>query len=107
MVRLNINDHSNVIDGADLTRMAASLGQNYPNPFARTTDISYELVNGSDVSITVMDLTGRVVMEVKEGFRPTGKHTIQLDASGLDSGIYLYNLKAGAFSETKRMTICK
>jgi hypothetical protein len=107
MVRLNINDHSNLIDGVDLTRSAASVGQNYPNPFNRTTDISYELVNDSDVSITVMDLTGRVVMDIQKGFQPSGKHNVQIDASSLDAGIYLYTLKAGGFTETKRMTVSK
>ncbi|TSA37614.1 MAG: T9SS C-terminal target domain-containing protein [Porphyromonadaceae bacterium] len=107
MVRLNINDHSNINDGVDLTRSSAMVGQNYPNPFNRTTDISYELVNDSDVSITVMDLTGRVVMNVQKGFQLSGKHNIQLDASGLDAGIYLYTMKAGGFTETKRMTVSK
>ncbi|MFA5816515.1 MAG: T9SS type A sorting domain-containing protein [Bacteroidales bacterium] len=107
MVRLNINDHSNINDGVDLTRSSASVGQNYPNPFNRTTDISYELVNDSDVSITVMDLTGRVVMDVQKGFQSSGKHNIQLDASGLDAGIYLYTLKSGSFTETKRMTVSR
>lgn len=107
MVRLNINDHSNINDGVDLTRSSATVGQNYPNPFNRTTDISYELTNDSDVSITVMDLTGRVVMDVQKGSQISGKHNIQLDASGLDAGIYLYTLKAGGFTETKRMTVSR
>jgi hypothetical protein len=107
MVRLNINNHSNINDGVDLTRSPATVGQNYPNPFNRTTDISYELANDSDVSITVMDLTGRVVMDVQKGSQISGKHNIQLDASGLDAGIYLYTLKAGGFTETKRMTVSR
>jgi len=107
MVRLNINDHGNLIDGVDVTRSLASVGQNYPNPFNRTTDISYELTNGSDVGITVMDLTGRVVMDLQKGYQPAGKHTIQLDATTLDAGIYLYTLTAGGFTETKRMNVAK
>jgi len=107
MIRLNTTDHSNLIDGVDLTRAGATVGQNFPNPFSHNTDISYELVNGSDVSITIMDLTGRVVMEVQKGFQISGKHNIQLDASNLDSGIYFYTLNAGNFNETKRMTVSK
>jgi hypothetical protein len=107
MIRLNINDHTNINDGVNVTPSAATVGQNFPNPFSRTTDIAYELVNGSDVSITVMDLTGRVVLDLAKGYQPAGKHTIQLDASGLEAGIYLYSLKAGNFNETKRMTVSK
>lgn len=107
LVRLNINDHSNINDGVDLARSTATVGQNYPNPFSRTTNISYELVNNSDVSISVMDLTGRVVMDINQGYQASGMHHIQLDASGLDAGIYLYTLKAGGFTETRRMTVSK
>ena len=107
MIRLNLNEHGNINDGVDLTRSIASVGQNYPNPFNRTTDISYELVNDSEVSIRVMDLTGRVVMEIQEGRQPSGKHNIRLDASGLDAGIYLYTLQAGGFTETRRMTVAR
>jgi hypothetical protein len=107
MVRLNINEHSNVQDGVDLTRTGASVGQNYPNPFNLTTDISYDLVNDSEVSITIMDLTGRVVMDIQKGMQPSGKHNVQIDASSLDAGIYLYTLKAGGFTETKRMTVSR
>jgi hypothetical protein len=107
MVRLNINDHSNLNDGVDMNKLASSVDQNFPNPFSRTTNITYELGSDSDVSITVMDLTGRVVMDVQQGHQASGKHTVQLDASSLDAGIYLYTLKAGGFTETKRMTVSR
>ncbi len=107
MIRLNINDHSNVNDGVNLAKTAASVGQNFPNPFNRTTDIAYELTNNENVSITVTDLTGRMVKEVREGMQPSGKHIARIDASDLDAGIYMYTLKAGGFTETKRMTVSK
>jgi hypothetical protein len=107
MIRLNINDNSNLIDGVDLTRTSSSIGQNYPNPFNRSTDIAYELANDADVSITVMDLTGRMVMNLKKGFQASGKHTIRLDASGLDAGVYFYTIQAGSYTQTKRMTVAK
>ncbi|MDD4646237.1 MAG: T9SS type A sorting domain-containing protein, partial [Bacteroidales bacterium] len=107
MIRLNINEHGNGSDGVDLTRSAAKVGQNYPNPFSQTTDIDYVLTSDSEVSITVMDLTGRVVMELNQGKQPAGSHNVKIDAGSLDSGIYLYTLKAGANSETRRMTVSR
>jgi hypothetical protein len=107
MVRLNINDHSNLIDGVDLAKTNTTVGQNFPNPFSRTTDIAYELTGNENVSLTVTDLTGRVVREIKEGMQPAGKHMVRIDASGLDAGIYMYTLKAGGFTETKRMSVSK
>ena len=105
MIRLNINDHSNIIDDVDLTANQASLGQNYPNPFAQTTEIAYELIKSNNVVIEVTDLTGRVVLSLDEGQKPAGKHKLILHADELDQGIYFYSLKAGNSLKTKRMVV--
>ncbi len=105
MIHMNLNDHGNRIDGVDLTAAAASMGQNYPNPFKSTTTIDYELTDGSDVTFEVMDLTGRKVMEVRNGMMPAGKHTFSLETGNLDAGVYFYTLKAGNFVQTKQMVI--
>jgi hypothetical protein len=107
MIRLNLNEHTNIVDGIDQAAALSSLGQNFPNPFSRNTDIHYELANGSEVKIIIRDITGRVVLERNEGIQTAGRHTLTLDASGLDSGIYFYTLRAGNFTETKRMTVSK
>lgn len=105
MCRLNINDHGNRIDAADLNKAITSMSQNYPNPFKISTEIAFELASGTDVSIEVRDMTGRKVIDRSEGFKPAGKHSVTLDAAGLDSGIYFYTLSAGQFRETKQMVI--
>jgi len=105
MCRLNLNDHSNRIDGIDQALNAATLGQNFPNPFSRSTEIAYELTDGSPVSFLVTDLTGRQVMEVNQGLMPAGKHTYTLQTSSLEPGAYFYTLKAGNFVQTKQMVI--
>lgn len=105
MCRLNLNDHSNVNDGVENSLTAATLNQNFPNPFNRSTEITYELTTGSDVSFEIMDLTGRKVMEVKKGLMPAGKHSFTLETGTLDAGAYFYTLKAGSFVQTKQMVI--
>jgi len=105
MIRLNLNDHGNISDGIDQNPALASLGQNFPNPFSRSTEIAYELTSGSEVTFAVMDLTGRKVMEVSEGMMPSGKHTFTLANSSLEPGVYFYTLKAGSFVQTKQMVI--
>jgi hypothetical protein len=105
MVRLLLNDHGNLIDGVDQSSALASLSQNYPNPFAGSTVINYELTSGSDVTFSIMDLTGRKVMEVNEGMMPAGSHTFTFAGSSLEPGVYLYTLKAGSFVQTKQMVI--
>jgi hypothetical protein len=105
MCRLNLNDHGNLIDGITNSTMAGSLGQNYPNPFSRTTEIAYELPNGSEVTLEVMDMTGRTVMQVNQGMMPAGKHSYTLNTNDLQAGVYFYTLKAGQFVQTRQMVI--
>jgi hypothetical protein len=105
MCRLNLNDHGNISDGVDLRTSLAKMEQNYPNPFRGSTQIDYELVDGSEVSFSIMDITGRKVMDVNEGMMPSGKHTYTLATNNLDAGVYFYTLKAGNFVQTKQMVI--
>ncbi len=105
MIRLNLNDDSNIIDGMDITSAMVSLGQNYPNPFSQNTMIDYELPESSDVSFKITDMTGRIVSRVDLGAMPSGSHNYNLETNSLKPGIYFYTLKAGNFLETKRMTI--
>lgn len=105
MVRLNLNDNSNIIDNIDLSSALTSLSQNYPNPFIRTTEIAYELAFSSNVVIDVMDITGRTVLRIDEGDKPAGRQTVTIKAADLESGIYFYTLSAGKFTETKKMVV--
>ena len=107
LIRMNINNHDNIIDGIPATNTLNSLEQNYPNPFSGLTDINYMLVSGGEVDLEVCDVTGRTVMYINEGYQPAGKHKINLNAEHLNSGIYYYTLKTNNFSDTRKMIISK
>jgi hypothetical protein len=83
------------------------LGQNYPNPFNPSTTFSFSLPTKSRVTLTVYDAFGREAAGVFSGEMPAGRHSLEWNASGLPSGMYFYRLKAGAFSETKRLLLLK
>ena len=85
----------------------AQLYQNYPNPFNPTTAIGYRLKTASSVRLQIVDALGRTVAAVYEGIRQPGSYTIRWDASGLPSGVYLYQLHAGGFRQSKRMLLMK
>ena len=105
MTRLLINDHSNIVDGVDLSTTGSQLEQNYPNPVTGLTEIAYELANPSDVIVEITDMTGRTVLNFNEGTRPAGKHSLQVSTESLEAGVYFYTLKAGNFVDTKRMVV--
>jgi len=84
-----------------------ALQQNYPNPFGEATEIRFALPDAGPVSLVVYDLMGREVVRLADGIRPVGYHRVRWDASSLPSGVYLYQLTAGAFAETRRMTLIR
>lgn len=84
-----------------------ALTQNYPNPFSQQTTVSYSLKKGANVSVDVVDLTGRKVMEKEFGYKTAGNHNFTLNAGTLNAGVYFYTLKANGVTLTQRMTVTK
>jgi endonuclease I len=86
--------------------------QNVPNPFNPSTVIRYELNVAGPVELSIYDLAGRLVDTVFTGEETQGRHehTWQgRDEAGrpVATGVYVYRLRAGDVSETKRMTLAK
>jgi hypothetical protein len=87
---------------------AYALYQNYPNPFNPTTRIRFDLLDAGHVSLTVFDLTGRVVATLLDGSLAAGAHEVDFAATNLPTGVYLYRLTAtNGFSATRRMLLMK
>jgi hypothetical protein len=107
MIRLNINNHENLVDGILASGAGNALGQNYPNPFSSETRIGYDLARESSVTIEIKDITGRIVQRVDEGRKPAGSHMVIIGKSNLEAGIYFYTLLTGDAGITRRMVISK
>jgi hypothetical protein len=86
---------------------ATRLEQNTPNPFNPTTVIRYRLGTESDYTLTLFDALGRKVRTIDQGHKAAGQYQLVLTANDLPSGVYLYRLEAGDFTDTKRMIISK
>ena len=99
--------YSNEVNVEITTPVKFELSQNYPNPFNPTTKINFSIPQNSEVTLTVFNVLGQKVKTLVQGFMEAGKHTINFDASGFNSGIYLYKLEAGNFSEVRKMTLLK
>jgi endonuclease I len=84
-----------------------NLMQNYPNPFNPATKITFSLPRDSKVALKVYDLLGREVALLTDGYYSAGTYTIDFDASGLNSGIYIYKMEADGFVSIRKMTLMK
>ena len=91
------------------------LSQNYPNPFNPTTMIRYGLPVSSHVDLRVYDMAGREVAKLVDQIQPGGYHTVEFNAGGLASGVYIYRLIGtsgnqngnGKFLKTRKLTLVK
>jgi hypothetical protein len=83
------------------------LAQNYPNPFNPTTSFEIRVANPELVTLRVFDLIGREVATLVNQYLPAGTYRMQWDASALASGVYLYRMQAGSYSETRRLVLLK
>jgi hypothetical protein len=83
------------------------LHQNFPNPFNSATTITYELPVSSDVQLAVYDILGRQVRVLVDERRNAGVHRVQFDAGGVASGVYIYRLKAGSYTQSRRLVVLR
>ena len=81
--------------------------QSYPNPFNPKTKIVYRITSREFVELRVFDVLGREVATLLEAQIEPGTHTVEFRGDHLASGVYLYRLTAGNFSETKRLLLLK
>lgn len=84
-----------------------SLNQNYPNPFNPSTRINYSIPEATEINIKVFDITGRLVSTLVNERKSVGSYTVEFDAFGLSSGVYLYRIQTPAFTQIKRMLLIK
>ena len=90
----------------------AQLFQNYPNPFNPQTNILFSLRKESDVVVKIYNLLGQEIRSLLDRKFEAGFHRVQWDGkdesgAGVSSGVYFYQLRAGSFSDVKRMSLVR
>ena len=103
-------DAAGIADGALPARFA--LHANAPNPFGPVTTIRFDLPRPSSVRLDVFDISGRRVRALVDEQLPAGTRSIIWDGrddrgNPTASGIYFYRFNAGAYRETRKMTLLK
>lgn len=99
-------------EGIDALPSNFVLSQNYPNPFNPSTKISYFLPEASSVKLEVYNSLGQLIRVLADADLVAGSHVAFWDAQDqfghkVSSGIYIYRISAGTFTEAKRMVLMK
>ncbi|MBN1446283.1 MAG: T9SS type A sorting domain-containing protein [Bacteroidetes bacterium] len=101
--------HPYFLDLKDSRGLPTSLGlaQNFPNPFNPATQITYTVPDERHVRVAVYNQLGMEVAVLADGMHVAGTHVVNFDATNLASGTYLCRMTAGAFVQTRTMTLTR
>jgi len=105
--RVLIVDPNLVNKHSDITPGDFQLYQNFPNPFNPITNIGFQIADFGFVSLKVYDVTGREVATVLSEKLAVGKYEVNWNASGLGSGVYLYQLQVGKYTQTRKLILLR
>ncbi len=84
-----------------------SLSQNFPNPFNPSTKISFGIPENSNVSLRILDMSGKEIASLVNGYYSAGNYSVNFRPENVASGIYFYVIRAGNFVESRKMTLIK
>lgn len=100
-------EYSKVIETLLSKPTEFSLEQNFPNPFNPTTTIRFSIPEAVHIKITIFNLLGQEIAVLVDEIRESGSHSVDFNASQLNSGIYIYKIESGSFIQTRKMTLIK
>ncbi|MCH7963542.1 MAG: T9SS type A sorting domain-containing protein [Bacteroidetes bacterium] len=107
LIHFGLEEPNSILDENADQPITFYLHQNYPNPFNPITSIQYAVSSRQFVSLKVYDVLGNEIASLVDEEKPVGSYEIKFDGTGLTSGIYFYQLKAGSYIKTKKMVLIK
>ena len=89
-----------------------ALLQNHPNPFNPETEIRFALPQASHVVLKIFTMIGEEIRTLVDEQREAGYHSVNWDGKDenghpVASGVYLYQLRAGSFSQVQKMNLLR
>lgn len=93
--------------GSNVGKHNYLMNQNYPNPFNPTTVIRFKIPNDNNVTLKVYNMIGEEVATLVDDYKSAGLYKVTFNADNLPSGVYIYRLQAGRFTEIHKMILLK
>ena len=105
-------DNTSLSLSDELIPKSFALHQNYPNPFNPITTLRYDLPEDGYVYITIYDIMGREIRTLVNTTQDAGFKSVIWDATNdygnpVSAGVYLYQIQAGEFVQTRKMVLLK
>ena len=100
-------EYSDIVEANLGTPEQFELDQNFPNPFNPTTSIRFNLPTDSNVKLNVFNVLGEEVAELLNENIIAGYHSVDFNASHLNSGIYFYKLETNIYTQIRKMMLVK
>lgn len=94
-------------DKVNLLPKKYSLKQNYPNPFNPTTNIEYTVPFENYVTLKIFNSLGEEVSVLVDGQKSAGIYNVTWNAQNFSNGVYIYTIRSGNFSDSKKMVLLK
>ncbi|RYD58729.1 MAG: T9SS type A sorting domain-containing protein [Sphingobacteriales bacterium] len=95
------------INDVNITEGFTNTAKLYPNPAKTNANIEIDMAYTGDVSIKVMDLSGRVVFSDNKRNVAEGKHSIPFSTATLPDGLYIYSINMGNENTSGKLMIAK
>ena len=107
-------EYSNAVNISIFAPIHFKLEQNFPNPFNPSTKIRYEIPSVGislkkflKVSLKVYDLLGNEIATLVDEEKAPGYYDVEFNVSELATGVYIYRIEAGEFTQSKKMVLLK
>ncbi len=104
---ISIDKSTTVVGDEATTTPHFQLCQNYPNPFNSTTTIAFTLFRECFVSLRVFNVLGEQVALLINERKKAGNYRVRFAGKNLQSGLYVYRLQAGDYSEVRKILLQK
>ena len=101
-----------ILERKAIIPIAYALHQNYPNPFNPITTLRYDLPVNNHITLTIYDLNGKEINQIVNSNQPAGFQSVVWNATdyfgrSVGAGVYLYQIQAGNFKDTRKMVLLK
>ncbi len=97
--------YNSVIDDEKNVEAIYRVNQNFPNPFSKSTVISYTIKKPGRVVINLYDDMGKLISILKDEYQDFGSYSLPISADELSSGLYIFEFNINGFQTSKKMIV--